>query len=138
VSGQIAELADRRAVLREPRLVALCPPNRRAVVASVWMPADALLAAPAKYRGTRDDVVAGFQIRDLGAHALDDTRRLVAKDGRGRMWPETLDKMQVAMAHAGSNRAHQYLMLAGLVDLDLFDTERLMRSMKNCSFHLIS
>src|SRR5438445_2649455 len=43
--------------------------------------------------------------------------------------------MQIAVADPGRGGAHQDLMLAGIVDIDLLDGKRLMRTTKHGGFH---
>jgi hypothetical protein len=43
--------------------------------------------------------------------------------------------MQIAMAHAGRDGAHEDLMILRIVDVDLLDGERLMGTMENGGLH---
>src|SRR5258708_38978868 len=94
VAGEVGELIDHRAFLREPRLVGCGALSRGLVRAQIRMPRHALLAIAAENREARDYVIARLQVRDLRADFLDDAGRLVPEH-RWR-WPhvEAVDEVE--------------------------------------------
>ncbi len=81
-------------------------------------------------------MIAGFEIGDGLTHLLDYAGRLMAQNCRRRMRIQTFDKMQVAVADAAGRGPHQHLVFLRLVDLDLFDRQRLMGSVKDSGSHI--
>ena len=135
VRRNVEELVDRLALLREARLVIRGALSGRLVGASVRMPRHALLAVTAEHRQARDDVVARLHVGDLLADFLDDTGGLVSEDrGRG-VGIKSVDKMQVAVAHAAMRRLDENFAVLRLVDLDVLDGERLIGAMEDGGFH---
>ena len=110
----------RRAVreVPEPLLVA----DRDAAVRPVAAAVDALAAL----RGEeRDHVVAGTDERDALAHPLDDACALVAEHARrvaGRVGAR--GRVEVGVAHAARDEAHEHLARLRLREVDLLDRER--------------
>jgi hypothetical protein len=66
---------------------------------------------------------------------IDDSRRFMAEyRGRG-MRVQSFDEMQIAVADAGRSGANQDLVILRIVDIDLFDFQRLIGTMKYCGLH---
>jgi hypothetical protein len=89
----------------------------------------------AEDREAGDHVVAGCEIVNFLAYFLDDAGRLVAKDGRRGKHPQAFDEVEVGMTYTAGHGADQDLALAGLVDVYVFDDERLVRAAEDCCFH---
>ena len=79
----------------------------------------------------------GVNSPGLQADLLDDPRRLVAEDGGRGEGVEAVDEVQVAVADAGGDDAHEHLAARGLVDVDVLDRERLIGPVEHGSFHLV-
>ena len=95
----------------------------------------AVLAPTAEHGQAGNDVVARFELIDLRADGLDDPRGLVPEDGgRGKLI-ETVDMVQIAVAHPTGDDAYDDFVIDGRVDVDLLNGERLMRAMKNGRLH---
>ena len=77
----------------------------------------------------------GLKSLDLQPDRLDDAGGLVAEDGGGRERVEAVDEVQVAVADAGGDGAHEHLAADGLVDVDVLDRERLVRTVEDGCFH---
>src|SRR5712664_1877936 len=92
-------------------------------------------AISAENRETRDNMVARLDIAHRLADFLDDSRRLVAEHRGGRMGVVAVDEMEVAVAYAARDRPQQHLAILRLVDIDIFDSERLLWPMKHGGFH---
>src|SRR5713101_8179142 len=92
-------------------------------------------AVSAENRETRDHMVARLDIAHRLADFLDDSRRLVAEHRRRRMGVVAVDEMKVAVAYAARDRPQQHLAILRLVDIDIFDSERLLWPMKHGGFH---
>src|SRR5207237_899730 len=131
------ELAERTALLREPRRSRLRP-GHEAGDAEIGMTAQALLAASAEAREAGHHVIAGLDGRHIGADRLDDTGTLVSQDDRPveRKPALAIHHVQIAMAHARRGGANQDLAPPGLVDLDGFDRQRLLDFAKDGGLHL--
>jgi hypothetical protein len=97
-----------------------------------------LRAVAAKPRKARDDVIARFYGRDLGADRLDDTCAFMAEHNRPVEWepPDTVDDMQIAVENAGGRRADQHLAPPWFVDLHHLDRQRLVHLAKDGSLNL--
>ena len=92
------------------------------------MAAEALLALAAEPREAGDDVVAGLHVGDTGADRLHDAGALVAEHQRAPSADhQALGDVEVAVADAGGHRPHQHLPVAGRVEGDGLDGERLVR-----------
>ena len=96
----------------------------------------AFLAVAAKDRQACDHVIAGLQVRDLRADFLDDAGGLVAEHRGRRPHVEAVDEMEIAVADAAGDGAHDDFALFGLVDIDLLDREWLTGTVEDSSFHL--
>src|SRR5258708_22113436 len=92
-------------------------------------------AVSGENRETRDNMVARLDIAHRLADFLDDSRRLVAEHRRRRMGVVAVDEMKVAVAYAARDRPQQHLAILRLVDIDIFDSERLLWPMKHGGFH---
>ena len=77
----------------------------------------------------------GLNSLDLQPDLLDDPGRLVAEDGGRGERVEAVDEVEVAVADAGGDGAHQHLAPDGLVDVDVLDGERLMRPVEHGGLH---
>src|SRR5258708_4495604 len=93
------------------------------------MAGEALRAGAAKPAEAGDDMVADANARHLAADRLHDPGALVPEHDRPveRPTSDTVDDMQVAVAHAGRDGAHQHLARHRLVEIDAFDGQRLVR-----------
>jgi hypothetical protein len=80
-------------------------------------------------------VVTGLEVADITADLLNYASRLMAHYGRRRMRVEAIHEVQIAMAYATGNGAHQDFALVRLVDSDIFDNKRMVGSVKNRGFH---
>ena len=75
-------------------------------------------------------MVARLQIGDGLADLLDDAGGLVTENrGRG-MRIQSLDEMQIAVAHAGRGGADEDLVILRIIDVDLLDGQRLIGTME--------
>ena len=74
---------------------------------------------------------------DIVAHRLDDAGALVAQHERAihREAAVAVDHVQVAVADAGGDGAHQHLAAPRLVDVDLLDGQRLVHLAEDGSGH---
>jgi hypothetical protein len=134
VAGDVGELVDRRAV--HPQLGRLgLGVARRAVGTEVRLPGQALVALAAVDGEAGDHVVARLDVGHVRADRLDDTRGLVAEDGGRGEGVVAVDEVQVAVADAGADGADEHLVGERLVDLHLFDRERLLRAVEDGGFH---
>ena len=122
------EVADRLAVAREPRravgqvALVLLLADREAEVRALASAVDALAALR---REERDDVVAGRERADALADALDDARALVPEHRRrvaGRVGAG--GRVEVGVADAAGDEAHEHLARARLGQVDLVHDER--------------
>src|SRR6266568_4925153 len=59
----------------------------------------------------------------------------MAEDGRRGERIVAIDEVQVAVADPRSDDTHEHFAADGLVDVDLFDGERLVRTMEHGGFH---
>ena len=80
-------------------------------------------------------MIAGLELRDVRADRLDDAGGLVAEDRRRRERIVAVDEVQVAVAHAAGDRAHEHLAPDGLVDLDVLDRQGLVGTVEDGGFH---
>ena len=73
-------------------------------------------------------MIADPQRGDIGAHRLDDAGAFVAEHERPieREAAAAVDDVQVAVADAGGDGAHQHLAAPRLVDVHLLDGQRFM------------
>ena len=101
------------------------------------MAAEALRAGAAEAGQAGDDVIAHPHRGDIVAHRLDDAGALVAEHERAieRETAVAVDDMQVAVADAGGDGAHQHLAAPRLVDVDLLDGQRFVHLAKDGSGH---
>ena len=135
VRRKVGKLAHRLALERQPGLFALAPLRRRAVGAAVGMARHAIVAVAAENRETGDDVVAGLHIVDGLAHFLDDSGGFMAQYGGGGKGVVAVDKVQVAVANTARDGAHQDFAIQRLVDLDVFDNQRLLGTIEYGGLH---
>jgi hypothetical protein len=84
---------------------------------------------------TGDHVITGLELRHVRSDGLDDAGGLVAQDRGGRELIVAVDEVQVAVAHAAGDRAHEHLAADGLRDLDVLDRQGLVGTVENCGFH---
>src|SRR5262249_30662628 len=92
-------------------------------------------AMAAEDRKTRDDVVTRLEFGHVGADRFDDSGGLVAEDRWGRELVVAVDEVQVAVTHTAGRRAHEYLALDGLRDLDVLDREGFLGTVEHGGFH---
>ena len=135
VARQVGKLIDHLAVLREARLVAGSALGGGLVRAQIRMTRHAVLAVAAKYRQAGDYVIAGLEVGNLRADFFDDAGGLVAEHGGRRPHVEAVDEMEIAVAHAAGDGAHDDFALFGFVDFDLLDGEWLTGTVEDSSFH---
>src|SRR5580704_2488396 len=100
------------------------------------MPGHAFLAVAAEDRQAGDDVIAGFEVGNLRADFLDDAGSLVAEDRGRRPHVESVHEMEIAVADAAGDGAHNDFALFGFVDIYLLDREWLAGTVEDSSFHL--
>ena len=80
-------------------------------------------------------MVAGLHVIDGLAHFLDDSGGFMAEDrGRGK-GIVAVDEVQVAMANAAGDGAHQDFAILRLVDLDVLDNQRLIGTIEHGGLH---
>ena len=103
--------------------------------AEVRAAADAHFALPAEHREAADDMVAGLHVGNLVTDGFNDAGRFVPEDGRCRERIEHVNEVEVAGAHAGGHGLDEDFVALGLIDIDLFDGEGLMRPVENGGFH---
>ena len=80
-------------------------------------------------------MIAGLHVRHLIANRLDDAGSLVPKDGGCGHGVEPIDEVEVAVADAAGDGAHEDLARHRLIDLHFLDRERLVRRVEDCGFH---
>ena len=136
VGGEVGELGERLAVPREARGVALAALGLGAA-AEVGASAEAVGAVAAEDREAHDHVVAGLEVGDEFAGLFDDAGGLVAEDAGRVEGVEAFDEVEVGVADAGGGGLDEDFARAGLVDVDLFDREVLIRSVEHCGFHRV-
>ena len=136
VARDAGELTKGVAVLRQPR------PGRirtrhDAAGAHVRMAAQALRAASAEAGETGDDVIAGPHGRHLGADRLHDAGAFVAQHERAieRVPADTVDDVEIAVAHAGRDGADEHLAAPRCVEVHVLDRQRLVHLAKDRGFH---
>jgi hypothetical protein len=134
--AEVGKLIETFALLREARALVAAPLTVRAPGAQMWPSQQALRAVAAIDRRARDNMIARLEPGDLAADRLDDTGRLMAEDRRRLRRQCAMQAMQIAMAHSARHGANQDLARTRLVDLHLFDGERLFECTKNRGFHL--
>ena len=135
VSRKVGKLAHQLALDRKPGLVALAALRRRAIGASVEMAGHTIVAIAAEHRETSDDVIARFQVVHGLAHFLDDSGGLVAEHGGDGKGVVAVYEVEVAMANTACDCAHQDFAIPRLVDLDIFDHQRLLGSIEHGGLH---
>ena len=121
-------MPNRLAAARKPRrpvgkeALVLLLPDRQAQIRAVAQTVDALAALR---REERHDVVAGRQRRDALADVLDDAGALVTEHGRGVAGRIGARRgVEIGVADAAGDEAHQHLSGARLGQLELPDRER--------------
>ena len=89
-------------------------------------PTEALRAGAAEAGQAGDDMVADAHAGHVVADRLDHAGAFMAQHHRPVEWepPEAVDDVQVGMADAGGDGAHQHLAAPGLVEIDSFDRQR--------------
>jgi hypothetical protein len=89
----------------------------------------------AECREAGDDMVAGRTGAHFAANLLDDAGRLVTEHygHLGRIG--TFNEVQVGVTDTSRSGSDQYLIGAGLADLDVFDAERFSDFTQDCRFH---
>jgi hypothetical protein len=102
----------------------------------VRLAGEAIVALAAEDGEAGDDVVSRLEFRDLEPDRLDDPGRLVAEDGGRRKRVVPVDEVQIAVTHAGGDRAHEHLAPEGLVDVDILDGQQLVGAVEDGSFHV--
>ncbi len=112
--------------LCDTRGVAVLGARDDAAGADVRMAAQALRTGAAEAGQAGDHVIAHPQRGHIGAHRLDDAGAFVAQHERTieRETPQPVHHVQVAVADAGGDGAHQHLAAPGFVDLHLLDGQR--------------
>src|SRR5207248_641449 len=133
------ELTERRAVLRQPRRRRLWPRDDAAGAQS-GVARQALRAAAAKAGEAGNDMIARPHGRHVGADRLDDAGALMSEHDRPveREAADAVDDMQIAVADAGRDGAHEHLAPQRLVHIDRFDRQEFMHFAENGGFDLHS
>ena len=80
-------------------------------------------------------MVAGLHVVHGLAHFLDDSGGFMAQHGRSGKRVVAVDEVQVAMANAARDGAHQDFAIQRLVDLDVFDNQRLLGTIEYGGLH---
>ena len=80
-------------------------------------------------------MVAGLELANRRANLFDHPRGFVAQDGGCRPLPQAINKMEVAVTDSGRRSPHQNLAILRLIDINLLNAERLVRTMVNSGFH---
>ena len=133
VGGQIRELVHRRALPAELRRLLRGTHGPR--LAEMGAPGQTVGAVSAEDRQTRDHVIARLELCDVRADRFDDAGGLVAEDRGGREGIEPVDEVEVAVAHATRDRAHEDLAPDRLRDVDVLDGERFLGTMEHGGTH---
>jgi hypothetical protein len=71
-------------------------------------------------------MVARLDCRHCVARSFDDTGWLMAQDCRHAGWQRSMNAMEIAMAHSAGNGPYEHFVRTRLVDLDLFNSKRLI------------
>ncbi|MNF97222.1 hypothetical protein D3C84_800420 [compost metagenome] len=82
-----------------------------------------MLAVAAIGRQAGHHMIARLDRTHFAAHLLDDAGRFMTEHHRHRVRIGAIDKVQVGVANAHRNGAHQHFPWAGLADTDLFDDQ---------------
>ena len=133
VGGEVGELVDGLPLPGQLGRISLGPHGAR--LAEMGLAGEAVVAMAAEDGETSDDVIARLELAHLEAYLFHDPGGLVAQDGGGGEGIEAVDEVQVAVADAGGDGAHEHLATHGLVDVDFLDRQGLMRAMEHGSFH---
>jgi hypothetical protein len=102
----------------------------------MWTPGQALNTIATVDGRASDYVVTLLYRAHLGADSLDNARRFVAQDSRSPRRQRATDAMKITVADAGGDRSHEHFAGTWLVDLDLLNSERLIRFAQNGGFDL--
>ena len=82
-------------------------------------------------------MIADGEVADPGTEALDDPGALVAvhlRPGEELGWK--FARQQVGVAHTGRHHPHQHLVVAGLLEFEVFDRERSVARSEYCGSYL--
>src|ERR1700694_602574 len=96
---------------------------------------EAVVAAAAEDGQAGDDVIAGLELINLCPPLFDDAGGFVAQYGRSRHIVEAVHVVQVTVTDTAGHDTDENLMLGRLVNVDVFDSQRLMGSMEDGGLH---
>ena len=130
---QVGELGHGLAALAQTRRGVFGP--ALAIVTEVGVIGQTHLTLAAPDRGTGDDMVARRDVPHVRAHRFDDARGLVSQHHRPLHRNVGVDDVEIAAAHAAGCRPQQNLVLHRVVDVDLFDGQRLVGLVVDRGFH---
>ena len=137
VTADGGEQAQRLAVLRHARGGGIIARDD-AAGAEIGMASEALRTGAAEAGQAGDDVIADAHGGDVLAHRLDDAGAFMAEQ-EGAVEREAavaVDHVQIAVADAGGDRAHQDLAAPRLVDVHLLDRQRFVHLAEDRGCHL--
>ena len=83
----------------------------------------AVLAMTAEDRQARDDMVTRLHIVHRTADRFDDAGAFVTHDCDRIDLPHTIHEVKIAMAQPGVGGAHEHLVIARFVDVDILDLQ---------------
>ena len=81
-------------------------------------------------------MVARFELVHVRPNFFDDARGFVAQNRRRGELIEPVDEVQITVTDATGDDADKHLVVHRLVDVDLFNGQRFMGSMKNGGLHM--
>lgn len=93
------------------------------------------VVADAAVRVRQNHAVTDRQFRDTPADLDHGARPFVAQDDRSLTLGRTSDQAQIGMAHSGSGKLDQYLVLTQFIGLELLDDERRVRRTEYCCLY---
>jgi hypothetical protein len=81
-------------------------------------------------------MVAWLELVNLRTDLLDDTGSLVAKHGWRWHLVEAVDEVQVTVADTAGHDSDEHLVLGRLINVDVFNGQRLMGSVEDGGLHV--
>ena len=134
VGGEVGELGDGLAVPGEAGVFVGAALHLGAA-AQVGASAEAVFAVAAEDGEAHDHVVAGAEVLHQRADLGDDAGGFVSQNAGRLEGVEAVDEMEVGVADAGGGGLDQHLARAGVVDIDAFDGQILVRPVEHSGFH---
>ena len=104
----------------------------RARRAEGLLPAEAVVALPARAHEQVHDLVTDLDAVDTGPHLLDDPRALVPADRGNRAREVAVEHVEVGSAESGGGHPDEDLAGLGPIELDGLDREGLMELTHHC------